>query len=135
MSFNRGSETPCCKLMRSATWAKDNSQVLRIRYARWAYRWVQSGNEALPRDRAQWLERLADFVVVYPWMSAEELLDDDKGDIDSTHWLTCRQCRRKEKGPAAPPSSYETSKLTDSWPPAIIFTEFPDGGDTFAQWA
>ena len=65
-------------------------------------RWLKPGIETLPRDRTHWLEELSDFAAVHPWENLQVLYDEDKGNVDSTPRLTCRQCRRKEKGPLTP---------------------------------
>ena len=68
-------------------------------------RWLKKGNETLPADAKNWLVELSDFVYVHPFLNADEVFDIDKGVADSTPWLTCRQCRRREKG-ALTPSSF-----------------------------
>ena len=82
--------------------------------------WLQFANETLPRDSANWLGNLSDFVAVHPRLDASEVSDSEKWDIDSTPWLTCRQCRRGEKGPITPVFFYNSNKLTSNYPSAII---------------
>ena len=89
---------------------------------------LQPGNDTLPRDSANWSGVLAGFAVVHPWLDAGELLDSEKGNVDSTHWLTCRQCRGMEKGPIDPTSFYNSTKLTSHYPSAIILENSRTGG-------
>lgn len=91
---------------------------------------LQSGNETLPLDRNRWLDTLADFVTVRPRLDANAISGTQKGEYDPSHWLTCRQCRRKEKGPIAPTAFYRASKLTTQWAGAIILETSHTGGYT-----
>ena len=63
---------------------------------------------------------LADFAVFRPWLEAAVVFDMEKGNIESTPWLTCRQCRRKEKGALISSRFSQASKLAESWSSAII---------------
>ena len=92
-------------------------------------RWSQAGNETLPSDKRYWVDSLADFVTVHPWSDADTIYDEDKGASDQPPWLTCRQCRRKEKGPIPPTASfYRARKLTNKWDDAIIIESAQTGG-------
>ena len=82
-------------------------------------RWLKPGNETPPRDRTHWLGELTDFAAVRPWQDIQVLFDEDRGDVDSTPWLTCRQCRRKEKGPPHFIGIFRAVKLTETWPNAM----------------
>ena len=91
-------------------------------------RWLHAGNETLPIDKRDWLGKLADFVTAHPWLDGNTIYDEDKGSTDLSPWLTCRQCRRKEKGPVAPRFFYRTSKLTNKWSEAVILESAQAGG-------
>ena len=91
-------------------------------------RWLQLGNDTLPVEWKGWKRNLADFATVYPILETGTLLGEDRGDIDHSGWLTCRQCRRKEKTPLALSPFYHATKLTAKWSEAIILENRRTGG-------
>ena len=60
-------------------------------------RWLKRGLETLPACWANWLRNLADFVYTFPFLDACEVLDLDRDCVAQSPWLSCRQCRRKER--------------------------------------
>ena len=91
-------------------------------------RWLKPGYDTLPSDRIKWLGELSDFAVVRPWLDAQVIFDEDKGNVGNTPWLTCRQCRRKEKGPLTSSMFFRAAKLTEKWPNAMILENSHTGG-------
>ena len=105
-----------------------NNGVLEFLATSGHMRRMQPGNETPPHDRLRWLGSLSDFVVARPWLGATTLFESDKCNIDSTPWLTCRKCRRKDKGPIDSANFYQASKFTTNWPHAIILENTRTGG-------
>ena len=91
-------------------------------------RWLQPNRETLPCAWRDWLNALADFVLVFPFGDVLRLLDEERESRICIPWVACRQCRRKEKTPLAQSSFYKASKLTDKWSEDIILENTHTGG-------
>ena len=55
-------------------------------------------------------------------------MDEGEGIIDSTPWLACRQCSRKEKMPSASSSVHKSSKFSAKWSESTILENTDTGG-------
>ena len=71
-------------------------------------RWLQPAANTRPRAWRDWLIQLDDFVVVYPTLDINHMLDDKGVGEASPPWVTCRQCRRQAKTPLASSKFYRS---------------------------